>query len=102
MHFIGNTEEIKKDVFANLIYNKLNTIIQDEDAILYYQYPFYKGDIKSDIIEAKLLLVSSIYGLFFFEIDKNDHFTEDTKNQIDILYNEIASRMLKHMALRLL
>ena len=45
MHFIGNTEEIKKDVFANLIYNKLNTIIQDEDAILYYQYPFYKGDI---------------------------------------------------------
>lgn len=101
MHFIGNTEEIKKDVFANLIYNKLNTIIQDEDAILYYQYPFYKGDIKSDIIEAKLLLVSSIYGLFFFEIDKNDHFTEDTKNQIDILYNEIASRMLKHMALRI-
>ncbi len=100
MHFIGDTEEIKKDSFANLIYDKLKNIIKDEDAILYYQYPFYKGDIQSDIIEAKLLLVSSLYGLFSFEIDKNDHFTEDTKNQIDVLYNEIASRMLKHSALR--
>ena len=100
MHFIGDTEEIKKDSFANLIYDKLKNVIKDEDAILYYQYPFYKGDIQSDIIEAKLLLVSSLYGLFSFEIDKSDHFMEDTKNQIDVLYNEIASRMLKHSVLR--
>lgn len=100
MQFIGNVEDIEKDILANLIYDKLSSLILDEKAVLYYQYPFYRGDIKSDFIEAKLLLVSPIYGLFFFEVDKNETFTEAIQDRVDTLYNEIASRMLKHSSLR--
>ena len=52
MQFIGNVEDIEKDILANLIYDKLSSLILDEKAVLYYQYPFYRGDIKSDFIEA--------------------------------------------------
>ena len=100
MQFIGNVEDIEKDILANLIYDKLSSLILDEKAVLYYQYPFYRGDIKSDFIEAKLLLVSPIYGLFFFEVDKNETFTEAIQDRVDTLYNEMASRMLKHSSLR--
>lgn len=100
MEFIGNINELKKEPLANLVYEKLNQVIRDEKAVLHYKFPFYKGDIREDTIEAKLLLLSPIYGIYFFDLDGHDGLNETVQNRVDSLYNEISSLMKKYVELR--
>jgi len=100
MEFVGNINELNKEPLAKLVYEKLTQIIADDKAILHYKFPFYKGDIREDTIEAKLLLLSPAYGIYFFDLDARDGFDDVVKNRVDSLYNEISSLMKKYAELR--
>ena len=42
MRFIGNSDKLKKDSLAYLIYDKLETILNDgDDSLLYYMFPVF-------------------------------------------------------------
>lgn len=100
MEFVGDIKKLNSDPLAKLVYDKLSQIIDDNNAVLHYKFPFYKGDIREDTIEAKLLLLSPAYGIYFFDLDARYGFDDVVKNRVDSLYNEISSLMKKYVELR--
>lgn len=92
-------QALEKDPLANLVFTQIDQVV-DSDACVYYKFPFFIGDVENDNVEAKLLLVSPIYGIFFFDLDSQDHFDDITTERVDNLYSEISSRMLKFPELR--
>ena len=100
MEFIGNKADIEKEPFAKAVFDTLEHVIHDDNSYLYYKYPFYKGQISEELIEAKLLLVSSRYGIYCFDLDNEGKLDNDVRDRVDSLYNEISSRMLKFSELR--
>ena len=57
MNIVINEQEIIKDTLSNLVYKKLVSIVDDEDAFLYYRCLLEGGEIVSERIEARLLLL---------------------------------------------
>ena len=100
MEFVGNINELNKEPLAKLVYEKLTQIIDDDKAVLHYKFPFYKGDIREDTIEAKLLLLSPLYGIYFFDLDAREGLNATVQDRVDSLYNEISSLMKKYAELR--
>lgn len=100
MEFIGNRADIEKEPFVKAVFDILEHVINDDNSYLYYKYPFYKGQISEELIEAKLLLVSSCYGIYCFDLDNEGKLDDYVRDRVDSLYNEISSRMLKFAELR--
>lgn len=100
MNFIGDIIRLKKDAIGYQIYDILNRIVEDCDACLYYNHPFYRGDIEADLISAKLFLVSSTCGLLLFNYTTVKENLFNMSEYIDTLYAEISGRMLKRPELR--
>lgn len=90
---------LEKDSFAKLVFSKINQV-PDENAYVYYKYPFFRGDLDSETVEAKLLLVSPCYGIIAFDLDSMGNFDEATKDRVDNLYNMIYERISKFPQLR--
>ena len=101
MEFIGNKADIEKEPLVKAVFEILEHVIKDDNAYLYYKYPFYKGQISEELIEAKLLLLSSRYGIYCFDLDNEGKWDSYVRDRVDSLYNEISSRMLKFAELRL-
>ena len=100
MEFIGNRADIEREPFVKAVFDILDHVIDDDNSYLYYKYPFYKGQISEELIEAKLLLVSSRYGIYCFDLDNEGKLDDYVRDRVDSLYNEISSRMLKFAELR--
>lgn len=101
MTLIGDITKLSADTVANLVYDKIKLLNDiDSSALVYYQFPFYKGDIDSDLIEAKLLLVSKVYGIIFFDCSNSNELTSNIKDRIDDVYGQISSRLKKYSILR--
>lgn len=99
MNITIDKQALSEESLANLVYDQIVTVA-DESSCVYYKFPFFKGDIESDTVEAKLLFVSPVYGLFFFDVDSRGDFDDASKERVDNLYNEISSRILKFPLLR--
>lgn len=91
MRFIGNSDKLKKDSLAYLIYDKLETILNDgDDSLLYYMFPVYSGNIDVGKVECNLLLLSRKYGVFYFDTKKVNETVEEAENRINNLYSCIT------------
>lgn len=99
MNTIIDMQALEKDSLANMVYSRI-AAIADDKAVIYYNFPLYKWDVCSESVEAKLLLLSPTYGLFFFDLDNRGCFDKESCERVDNLYSEIKSRLVKHPSLR--
>ena len=100
MNTVINKQEIAKDPRANLVFQKLMDIVDDNNAYLYYRCLFEGAEITSDRIEAKLLLLSPKYGLYVFDTDCNGIITTEVEDRLDVLYSEMSNRMIRFSELK--
>lgn len=100
INIISTSNELSKNVLAKSLFESLNRGVDDSDAIVYYKFPFYKGDVQDDLIEAQMLLLSSKYGIFIFDYENNGNITKEMCIKMDNLYTEVASRIKKVPQLR--
>lgn len=92
-------QALVKDDFAQLVFSKIE-LVADDNANVYYKYPFFRGDLDSETVEAKLLLVSPSYGIVVFDLDSKGSFDVMSEERVGNLYNELYARMAKFPALR--
>lgn len=95
MELIGNFDNLKQDIFAYRVYDKLNGVLKDEDSLLYYMFPIYSGDIDVDKIQAKLILLSKSYGIYYLDHVKPNENLLEVEERINQLYSCIAGCFLK-------
>jgi hypothetical protein len=101
MNVIADELKLNKDDLALLLVKKIEEL-DLSDSLLYYNFPFYRGESKDDLIQAHLLFVSRDYGVIFFRcVASVDSFTEIEKAKLDDLDSHIFSKINKHESLRL-
>ena len=101
LKLIATSAEIEKNVLAKGLYDSLEMSVKDDNATLYYKFPFYKGDVKDDLVEAQMLLLSPKYGIFLFDYENKGNVSDDMRDKMDNLYVEVSSRIKKIPQLRL-
>lgn len=101
MKLIGNLDKLKTDVFAYRVYDKLKTLlIEDEESLLYYMFPIYSGNIDVGKIQATLLLLSPLYGIFYFDTVRTEEDIDIAQQRINDLYDCIVACFRKCPSLK--
>jgi superfamily I DNA and RNA helicase len=101
MNLIADELKLNKDAIAQLLINKISELGLD-NVIVYYNFPFYRGESKDDLVQAHVLFISKDYGVLFFRcIDQINSFTDIEKAKLDDLDSHIFSKINKHEVFRL-
>ncbi|ALU28221.1 DEAD/DEAH box helicase [Myroides odoratimimus] len=101
MELIADHNKLKNDPLAKVLIEKISTLSTDTST-LYYNFPFYRGETKEELIQAHVLLVSQKYGVIFFRCITNQTlYNEVEKKKMDDLDGHIFSRINKVDELRL-
>ena len=93
MHVIKRKSGIDQDNFAYRLVDKLKECVTDEDAIAYYMFPLYIGDVSDDNIIAKILFISMNYGIFYFDTKNTNESIDDSEVRMNELYNCLSSKI---------
>lgn len=101
MELLADHNKLKNDPLASVLVESILNL-QIADATLYYNFPFYRGETKEDLIQAHVLLVSKQYGVIFFRCISNPElYSETEKKKMDDLDGHIFSRINKVDELRI-
>lgn len=101
MNVIADEIKLKQDALAYRVCEKIKELKLGDSAVLYYNFPLYRGDLPEDLIQAQLLLASPIYGILYFKcIESNRYLTEDEEIYLDNLDVSIFNRLNKRSELR--
>ncbi len=100
MHLIADEHKLKQDGEALLLIQK----IRDKDygnVNLYYNFPFYRGETKDELVSAHVLFVSQSYGVIFFRcLSSLDDYNALEKSKLDELDSHIFSKVNKREEFR--
>lgn len=101
MELLADHNKLKNDSLAAILVDKIQSL-GIKNANLYYNFPFYRGETKEDLIQAHVLLVSLKYGVIFFRcINDPENYNESEKKKMDDLDGHIFSRINKVDELRI-
>ncbi|MFD0991318.1 DEAD/DEAH box helicase [Mariniflexile jejuense] len=101
MELLADHNKLKNDPLAKVLVEKIQSL-EINNSNLYYNFPFYRGETKEDLIQAHVLLVSLQYGVIFFRcINNQELYNEIEKKKMDDLDGHIFSRINKVDELRI-
>ncbi len=100
MNIIADELRLKEDQVAQLLIDSIKNFKIDE-INLYYNFPFYRGESKNDLVQAHVLLVSPIYGVIFFRCLSNiNEYNDEERRRLDDLDGHIFSKINKYEEFR--
>ena len=101
MNIIADELKLRHDAGAILVIEKIKSLDLDNEALIYYNFPFYRGETLDDLVQAHVLYISKIYGIIAFRIIASiDKLNEHMRKQIDELDSHLFSKINKIEELR--
>jgi superfamily I DNA and RNA helicase len=101
MDIVANESKLKNDPIALLLIELIKDL-DVKDAILYYNFPFYRGESTEELVQAHVLFISPTFGVIFFRcINSYRDFTDLEKRKLDDLDGHIFSKINKYDEFRL-
>lgn len=101
MNIIADELKLKQDIVANLLVEKIKSLGL-ENSILYYNFPFYRGETTEDLVKAHVLLISKEYGVIFFRcLNEVEDYSEIERKKINELDSHIFAKINKREEFRL-
>lgn len=101
MNIIADELKLKQDINANLLVEKLRQKNLG-DCNIYYNFPFYRGETKDDLVSAHLLFLSKEFGVIFFRcLNSIDDYSLEEQKKLDELDSHIFAKINKREEFRL-
>ncbi|MCU0351247.1 MAG: ATP-binding domain-containing protein [Flavobacterium sp.] len=101
MNIIADELKLKQDINASLLVSKL----KDKNLAkcnLYYNFPFYRGETKDDLVSAHLLFISQEFGVIFFRcLNSLEEYSSEEQRKLDELDSHIFAKINKREEFRL-
>lgn len=98
---IADELKLKQDAEANLLIQKIKDL-NLENMNVYYNFPFYRGETRGELVSAHVLVISKEYGVIFFRcLSSTDQYDIIEKSKIDELDSHIFSKINKREEFRL-
>lgn len=100
MKLIADIEKLNQDKHASLLVKELGKLV-DEDALVYYNFPLYRGELQEDLRQVEVMMISRCIGVIYFKcISVFRNLTEIEKDYINDLYENIYGRLSKDVQFR--
>lgn len=101
MNIIADELKLKQDSVANLLVEKIKSLGL-VDCILYYNFPFYRGETAEELVKAHILFISKEYGVLFFRcLNGIEDYSEIERKKINELDSHIFAKINKREEFRL-
>lgn len=101
MNIIADESKLKKDTGASLVIEKIKDLGLDDDALVYYNFPFYRGETVEELIQAHILYVSRIFGVIAFRVFSSlSNITNSELEKVDELDSHLFGKLNKCEELR--
>ncbi|WP_100613599.1 DEAD/DEAH box helicase [Confluentibacter citreus] len=101
MNIIADELKLKQDINANLLVEKLKQRNLAK-CNLYYNFPFYRGETKDDLVSAHLLFISQEFGVIFFRcLNAIEEYSSNEQKKLDELDSHIFAKINKREEFRL-
>lgn len=101
MNIIADELKLKQDSIANLLVEKIKSLGL-VDCILYYNFPFYRGETAEELVKAHILFISKEYGVLFFRcLNDISDYSEIERKKINELDSHIFAKINKREEFRL-
>lgn len=101
MNIIADELRLKLDINANLLVEKLKEK-NLTNCNVYYNFPFYRGETKDDLVSAHLLFISKEFGVIFFRcLNAIEDYSAFEKKKLDELDSHIFAKINKRDEFRL-
>jgi len=101
MNIIADESKLKKDTGASLVIRKIKDSNLDDNALVYYNFPFYRGETVEELIQAHILYVSQIFGIIAFRVfSSRSNITDSELEKVDELDSHIFGKLNKCDELR--
>ena len=101
MNIIADELKLNRDAGAKLVIEKIKDSNLDKEALIYYNFPFYRGETSDDLIQAHVLYVSKVYGIVAFRvITEIGNLNCQVRKQLDDLDSFLFSKINKIEELR--
>jgi len=101
MNIIADEFKLNKDEVASYVISEIKQL-DEENAIIYYNFPFYKGESSVGLVQAHVMLISQEYGVILFKcLDRIDNITDDDYEKLDELDRHVYSKINKRGELHL-
>lgn len=101
MNIIADELKLKLDAGAKLVIEKIKDSNLDKEALIYYNFPFYRGETSDDLIQAHVLYVSKVYGIVAFRVITDiGNLNYYVRKQLDDLDSFLFSKINKIEELR--
>lgn len=101
MNIIADESKLKSDAGAILVIEKIKSFNLDDNALIYYNFPFYRGETLEELIQAHILYLSKVYGIIAFRtVASASYLDAKIIKQIDELDSHLFSKINKVEELR--
>lgn len=100
MNIIADEISLQQDINANLLVEKLKEK-NLENCNIYFNFPFYRGEINDDLVSAHILFISKEYGVIFFRcLSSLDEFSSIERKKLDDLDSHIFGKISRREEFR--
>ena len=100
MRLIADVEKLNRNQSAKLLVNALSKLV-DEQAIIYYNFPLYRGDLQEELRQVEIMMISPLYGVVYFKcINAFRKLTDLEIEYVNDLYENIYGRLSKDALFR--
>lgn len=102
MNIVADEDRLKQDPEGNLVIQRLKDMGLPDEAILYYRFPLYRGDLPSATVQAHILIISPQHGVVCL-FCKGQHeycLSKEERTLFDDVYIQIEQRLRDRWELR--
>ncbi|CAA0193511.1 DEAD/DEAH box helicase [Tenacibaculum maritimum] len=101
MTVIADEFKLNKDEVASYVINEIKQL-EIDNSMIYYNFPFYRGESSVGLVQAHVMFVSKEYGVILFKCLKSiDNITKSDYEKLDELDRHVYSKINKRGELHL-
>ena len=100
MILIADEMKLKHDLSAMQVVGMLQREFVDDTVFVYYQYPIFRGDLPEDLIQAQLLVTSSVYGVVYITCKIGEEIDDEYYEYLGSLDSNLYKKFLSRPELR--
>ena len=100
MILIADEMKLKLDVPAKQVVELLDDKYKDNEMLVYYKYPIYRGDLPEDLIQAHLLITSARFGVIYIACKIGEHLDDSYFEYLESLDSNLYKKFVSRTELR--
>lgn len=100
MILIADEKKLSQDVQAKQVIERLGAQYPEDDVLVYYKYPIFRGDLPEELVQAHLLVASPHFGVVYIACKIGDTLDQAYYDYLESLDSNLFKKFVSRSELR--